>query len=355
MKNQLLASPKKQKLRLLVLLMLCLLPSCSDIGVLSAIEDAKALTDGNLSNYIFVHSMARIDNTMYLGSKKVWQRSNSSGKWGKTGLPFDADETPVVSIASDGERLFVASNKNIYVREKNGNWSSALSENFRFYALIASGDTVLAADTANTVYEFVSGKWEQRFTNKQLSGFAKIDTTFYLASGKKIQRGNALTSPSNMTNTPNKDKPIAALLAVELSNGKKYLAMLSSLGASGGKLHIYDVAANTWDAKSSSLNNNISMVQVEDQLLVGRAGAGYRIYDIQNKSWKTSMSSDDFTDAESLIVLASGDSIQNLSLGALFFYNDSVDDRDRIYAATAGNRGMFGAKRKNNRWFWGLE
>ena len=53
------------------------------------------------------------------------------------------------------------------------------------------------------------------------------------------------------------------------------------------------------------------------------------------------MTSDDFTDAESLVVLASGDSIQNLSLGALFFYDDADDGRDRIYAATLGNRGLF--------------
>ena len=67
------------------------------------------------------------------------------------------------------------------------------------------------------------------------------------------------------------------------------------------------------------------------------------------------MGSDGFTDAESLVVLASGDSIRNLSLGALFFHDDADDSRDRIYAATAGNRGMFGAKRKGERWFWGLE
>ena len=347
-----LMSPKKpQKLWLFALLPLWLLLSCSDIGILSAIEDAEALSDGNLNNKIFIHSMARINNTMYLGSKRVWQRSNSSGKWRKTSLPFD--DAPVVSIASAGQRLFVASNKNVYMRENDGPWSSpVLSGNFRFYALVANSDTVLAADSANNIYAFTAGVRQKIPQKTKVSGFAKIGSTFYLASGKEIKQGNNLQSLTPMTDTPNKKNEIVALLAVELS-GKDYLAMLDSRGPSGGKLHLYDITARKWE--SSKLNNNISMVQIGDQLLVGRFGAGYRIYDVPKNIWKTSMSSDGFTDAESLVALASGDSIQNLSLGALFFYDDTNDAKDRIYAATLGNRGMFGAKRKGKRWFWGLE
>ena len=226
MKN--LMPQKKQKLWLFVLLPLWLLPSCSDIGVLSAIEDAKVLSDGNLSNYIFVHSMARINNTMYLGSKRVWQRSNSSGKWRKTSLPFDTDTTPVVSIASDGQRLFVASSKGVYMRENSGNWAPSFPGNFRFYALTASPNTstgrattVLAADTANNIYEFSSGKWEKRLENTKISGFAKIDSTFYLASGSTLKSGGDFKSLVEMPKTPNKKNEIVALLAVELSGGKK--------------------------------------------------------------------------------------------------------------------------------------
>ena len=46
----------------------------------------------------------------------------------------------------------------------------------------------------------------------------------------------------------------------------------------------------------------------------------------------------------------------NSKLHIIFFYDDPNDDgRDRIYAATQGSRGVFGARRKAGRWSWGLE
>ncbi|WGK69629.1 hypothetical protein P0082_01855 [Candidatus Haliotispira prima] len=336
--------------------------SCTDTGLLVAVEDAKGLSDGNLSNYLFVHSMAQIGTTVYLGSKQVWRKTDSGDKWSKVGLPssLDPDATPVVSIATDGTNLFVASSEKVYAWD-GSSWSSTVldrsSVGFNFYALrgtqTASAATVLAADKSNNVYQYSGGAWGSSplLSDTKMNDFAVLGSKFFLASGTKLKSGTGLDALSDMTSLPNGDKQITNILAVTTGSGSEYLAMLSN-----GTLYLYDNAAGTWSDKGSNSSTNIGLGQIGDQLIVGRFEQGYQIYDMVALSWKGTASSDGFTDTDSLVTLSSGASIQSLSLDVFLFYDDSSDDtKDRVYAATQSSDGVFGAKRDGSLWSWGLE
>ncbi len=333
---------------------LLLAMSCTDTGLMKAVEDAERLSDGNLSNYLFAHSIAQIGSTVYLGSKHVWQKTDSSGQWGKIGLPpgLDPDDTPVVSIAADDDQnLFLASSKKAYVRSGT-TWSSTVLESpagFAFYALRAAGTTVLAADKVNTIYQYSGGTWERKLPDTKLNDFTIVGKTFYLASGSKLKKGDSVDNLQDMDNMPNDSKEISNLLAVNF-DAIDYLAMLSD-----GKLYLYRADIDQWEKRGSNSSSNIGMTQAGNNLIIGRAGAGYHIYDLGNKQWKSLASSDGFTDIDSLVTLSSGTSISTLSLYLFLFYDDPNDSNDRIYAAVPGNRGVFGARRKGDRWSWGLE
>ena len=117
--------------------------SCSDTGVLATIEGIEKLSDGALSNNLFAHSIVELNSKIYLGSKFVWEKTSSGNDWDKISLPagLDPNENPVVSIATDGSNLFLASNKKLYTRSSSGTWEnttktlSSSKAYFPFYAL----------------------------------------------------------------------------------------------------------------------------------------------------------------------------------------------------------------------------
>ena len=348
-----------------------LLPvACSDAGILDAIEDAEELSDGNLNNHIFVHSIVQIGETVYLGSKYVWEKTASEGNWKKTSLPsgLDPDKTPVVSIATDDKKLFVASREKVYVRDTNS-WSAPAwpGGHLAWYALRGSsnvgkpGGEVLAVDTDKNIYKYSDPSWEDILTNTPMNDFVQIGSDsnkqYYLAAGSGIKTGKDLKNLSTTIQPPKfeSSQSITDLLELEF-NKQSQLAVLTD----DGELYIYE--NSSWDDTGSGGKNNISLCQVDDKLLVGRVGerhrgGGYQIYDVQDKSWKKPSKTDDFTDMDSLVTLSSGRSIMNSKLHIIFFYDDpnGDDSRDRIYAATQGSRGVFGARRKAGRWSWGLE
>ena len=272
--------------------------TCSDAGILDAIEDAEQLSDGNLSNYIFVHSIVQINQTVYLGSKYVWEKKASEGNWTKTSLPagLDPDNNPVVSIATDGQKLFVASREEVYVRDTNGFWSASdwPGGDLALYALRGSSNVgnvgeVLAAGEDKNIYQYSGSSWLRILTSTPMNDFVQIGSgsnkQYYLAAGSILKTGTNLNSLTNMQ--PDKLESLQSLtdlLELEVNN-QKQLAVLTN----DGELHIYDF--NQWNDHKSGGANNISLCQVEDKLLVGLAGepsrgGGYQIYDVKDESWQ---------------------------------------------------------------------
>ncbi len=332
--------------------------SCSDTGVLATIEGIKEISDGELSNNLFAHSIIELNSVVYLGSKFVWKKTSSGSEWQKISLPdyLDPNENPVVSIATDGSNLFLASNKKLYTRNKSGFWertTKTLSskESFPFYALRGVDGKVLAVDDNNTIYRHTTaGEWEVFLRDTAMNDFTKFQNHYYLASGKNLIKGRNLNELKSNKQSKKQKHEITNLLSVSYSS-TEYFYMLAN-----SKLY-HSQDGTSWELKdgSESSGDYISLVEIEGKLIVGRVGAGYHIYNIASDKWQTTTFSDGFTDTDSIRKLSSGISIMDLSLG-IFLYFDALDNNnDRLYSTTVGNFGVFAAKRNASKWAWAPE